>query len=227
MDTAQIDNILRKTLDDHRLSRGEKRLVRDLLGELGRSEQNLAFVRHRAFELARHEMAGPQSHAIVTWLEEVVKLLVPEPPAALPASEAAFSPGDDCAKKIVHRLRSVQREVDICVFTITDDRISEAILEVHGRGAKVRIIADDDKSTDRGSDIDLLRHRGIPTRVDQSPFHMHHKFAVFDRRCVLTGSYNWTRSAAKNNEENFIVTFDPQLVRDFSAAFERLWKELE
>ena len=109
MDTAQIDEILRTTLEDHRLSRGEKRLVHGLLGELGRTEQSLAFVRHRAFELARHEMAGPQSHAIVTWLEDVVKLLVPEPPTALPLSEAAFSPGDDCAQKIVNRLYTTTR----------------------------------------------------------------------------------------------------------------------
>ena len=56
---------------------------------------------------------------------------------------------------------------------------------------------------------------------------MHHKYAVFDRRCLLTGSYNWTRSAAKNNEENFIITYDPRLVSEFLAAFEELWDELD
>jgi phosphatidylserine/phosphatidylglycerophosphate/cardiolipin synthase-like enzyme len=55
---------------------------------------------------------------------------------------------------------------------------------------------------------------------------MHHKFAVFDASLVLTGSYNWTRGAAIENEENVIVSGDPRHVTAFSRAFERLWKRL-
>ncbi|MDA7878468.1 phospholipase D-like domain-containing protein [bacterium] len=43
----------------------------------------------------------------------------------------------------------------------------------------------------------------------------------------MTGSYNWTRSAARNNEENFIVTQDSSLVQRFDTAFEDLWKILK
>ena len=112
------------------------------------------------------------------------------------------------------------------MFTITDDRITEAILKAHERSVDLRIITDDDKSRDRGSDIDRLRRRGIPLRMDRSPYHMHHKFAVFDERRILTGSYNWTRGADQNNEENFIVTEEPRLVKAFSAAFAGLWERL-
>jgi mitochondrial cardiolipin hydrolase len=52
---------------------------------------------------------------------------------------------------------------------------------------------------------------------------MHHKFAVFDARTLLTGSYNWTRSADEYNKDNFLVTDDPHLVQAFSATFDRLW----
>ena len=52
---------------------------------------------------------------------------------------------------------------------------------------------------------------------------MHHKFAVFDRKVLLTGSYNWTRSAASENQENLIVTEAPGLVRSFAAEFDKLW----
>ena len=41
---------------------------------------------------------------------------------------------------------------------------------------------------------------------------MHHKFALFDGRRLMTGSFNWTRSASEQNEENLIVTADPVLV---------------
>jgi phosphatidylserine/phosphatidylglycerophosphate/cardiolipin synthase-like enzyme len=225
MDKSQIDEILRKTLDDCRLSRGEKRLVRDIMGEIGATEHNLAFVRHRVYEIAREQFSDETSQTVVTWLEDVAKLLLPRPQDELPSSEVAFSPDDDCARKIASKLKGAMDEVDICVFTITDNRISEAILDIHRRGTKVRIITDNDKSADVGSDIGLLRRHGVPIRQDRSEHHMHHKFAVFDQRNVLTGSYNWTRSAATSNEENFIVTYDPQLVQRFSQQFAKLWEE--
>ena len=54
---------------------------------------------------------------------------------------------------------------------------------------------------------------------------MHHKFAVFDHSQVITGSYNWTRSAAEHNRENLVISHDPQLVEPYQRAFERLWAE--
>jgi len=52
--------------------------------------------------------------------------------------------------------------------------------------------------------------------------HMHHRFAIFDSSQVLTGSYNWTRAAAKMNHENIAVSNDPRLVRRFSSEFQRM-----
>jgi phosphatidylserine/phosphatidylglycerophosphate/cardiolipin synthase-like enzyme len=56
---------------------------------------------------------------------------------------------------------------------------------------------------------------------------MHHKFAIIDSRLVLTGSYNWTRSAAAYNHENILVTGNKQVVNSFEKEFSRLWQELE
>ena len=116
--------------------------------------------------------------------------------------------------------------VDLCVFTITDDRLTSAILEAHHRGVRIRIITDDDKAADLGSDAAQFLNAGIALRTDRSRYHMHHKFAVFDGTLLLNGSYNWTRGAAENNEENFIITSDRRLVEEFSAAFEKLWKQV-
>jgi cardiolipin hydrolase len=54
---------------------------------------------------------------------------------------------------------------------------------------------------------------------------MHHKFALFDGSLLLTGSYNWTRSAASSNEENFIITGDLRFIKPFSELFEQLWQQ--
>jgi len=46
------------------------------------------------------------------------------------------------------------KTLDICVFTITNDKIAQSILECKDRGIKIRIITDDVKSTELGSDIE-------------------------------------------------------------------------
>jgi phosphatidylserine/phosphatidylglycerophosphate/cardiolipin synthase-like enzyme len=91
----------------------------------------------------------------------------------------------------------------------------------------VRIITDNAKAEDLGSDVDRFRQAGIPLLIDRSPFHMHHKFAVIDGETLLTGSYNWTLGAARDNVENLIVVNDPRLVSAFSRAFAALWKKLD
>lgn len=137
-----------------------------------------------------------------------------------------FSPGKDCLEAILHEMDKARRTIDICVFTISDNRISRKIVECHQRKVKVRIITDDRKTGDRGSDIDYLQKNGLDIRIDRSRHHMHHKFAIIDRKTMLTGSYNWTRSAEAYNEENLVVSSNRKLVKPFIKEFEALWQAM-
>ena len=60
--------------------------------------------------------------------------------------------------------------------------------------------------------------------MDRSEHHMHHKFAIFDKAKLLTGSYNWTRSASLHNDENFLITGDTELLKAFTRMFDKLWR---
>jgi mitochondrial cardiolipin hydrolase len=139
-------------------------------------------------------------------------------------SRAFFSPGDDCLEAIITAIEEAKKTMKICVFTISDDRISEAILRAHQRGLQIRIITDNNKLHDIGSDIRELAAKGLEVRIDKTRSHMHHKFAIFDETRVLTGSYNWTRSAAMYNHENILVTDNLSIVQDYSREFDRLWE---
>ena len=226
MKNDEVDEILLRTLDDERLSRGEKQVLTDLFAEHGDDAGRLAFFRHRAFAIARDRTRDPRDGRVVRWLEEVVKALTAaaSPDVQPQLAEAHFSPGDHCLRRIVSLISVARRTADICVFTITDDRIARALLEAHNRGVRVRIITDDEKTSDLGSDVDQLAAAGIPVRMDDSTHHMHHKFAIFDNTYLVTGSYNWTRSAAAHNEENIVVSSDPRLRRAFVEKFDKLWK---
>lgn len=228
----EVDQILNATLADHKLSRTERRALKEIIAELDPDPNQTAFLRHRAFEVARTALAKTSSPTgsaeVINWLEDIVKLMIPRPddePLATTAI-ARFSPGDDCPDQIMRLLKGARKSIDICVFTITDNRLSQEIERCHQRGVNVRIISDNDKATDRGSDVHELDRSGLKVAYDESDKHMHHKFAIFDRSTLLTGSYNWTRSAYRENEENIVVTDDPRLVSGFTEEFDTLWARL-
>lgn len=141
-------------------------------------------------------------------------------------STAYFSPSDVCLNAIIFQLKAATKNVDICVFTISDDRISREIIACHKRNVKVRIISDNDKMNDEGSDIENLKTAGIPLKIDTSTGHMHHKFAIIDGKVLVNGSYNWTRSAEKYNYENIVVSRELPLIQQFQKEFAKMWENL-
>jgi phosphatidylserine/phosphatidylglycerophosphate/cardiolipin synthase-like enzyme len=54
---------------------------------------------------------------------------------------------------------------------------------------------------------------------------MHHKFAILDHAVVMTGSFNWTVQAVKNNQENILFFENPAIANVYLEEFNRLWKE--
>lgn len=227
MTPQEIDAQLARSLADRRLSRGERQALVELIPDLN-PEADREAIRRRAFEIAAAALKQVEDRPVLAWLEDVVKALrEPGQGAAHQAvAESYFSPGDDCPRTIGRLLKNARKSVDVCVFTITDDRLADEIVEAHRRGVSLRIITDDAKSEDLGSDVNRFERAGITVRVDRSPFHMHHKFALFDGTTLLTGSYNWTRGAARDNEENLIVTDEPRLISSFTATFDDLWAKL-
>ena len=228
MNAAELDALLRQFLVDGKLSKAERTALTAWVQSNVGTDQHRAVARSRVFDAARNAVTDPQATQILAFLEDALKVIVPPHPggAAEPTSEVAFSPGDVCLGMIVNRLSTCRTSADLCVFTITDDRIASAILAAHRRGVRVRIITDNDKAEDLGSDIPKFLAAGIPLLVDRTPFHMHHKFAIFDGVRLLNGSYNWTRGAAEQNLENVIDTADAKLLAAFQREFDAIWDKL-
>ena len=69
---------------------------------------------------------------MVGWLEDVVKLLHPlKPGATVNSGGAVLRRSTTCRARVVRLFAMARRTADVCVFTITDDRIAEAIMSAH------------------------------------------------------------------------------------------------
>jgi mitochondrial cardiolipin hydrolase len=224
-DFAELDRLLRDSAADAVLDDDEKFELRQLGGGLARDR--VRYLRNRAFALVRERSSMPDAIPLdlLRWLEQVIRTLDASADPSPVEAQAYFAPGDDCLRKLRELCLGAKRAIDVCVYTISDDRLCVALIDAYRRGVMVRILSDDEKLHDAGSDVLRLRDFGIEVRVDVSQFHMHHKFALFDGRRLATGSFNWTRNASVGNEENLLVTDDARLVRSFAGRFEALWSK--
>ena len=253
MGARELEALLQQTLHDPRIKAPTRAAIERVFQQRALDADAVTLFCAQAIVLARAALTDGRMRDTFTWVLSLAELARDAAPAPTPAKAApapapapakappakdpparehaaepavvAFSPGDDCLEVIRDEFARARKKVDVCVFTITDDRIRAAMLDAKRRGVAIRVISDNDKSMDEGSDVEPLRHAGVEVRVDFTEAHMHHKFAVFDGARLLTGSYNWTRSAANYNQENLVVTPDPAVVERFAREFERLWSD--
>lgn len=221
----ELEVFLKESLEDFALSRSERKALKAHLSEINGNPIEQAKTRQLAFKVTQEAINEFGQITALDWLQGVIKLLYANENEI--KASAYFSPGEDCLHRIRRLIGECRDTLEICVFTITDNRIVRRLEEAKDRGVDIRIISDDDKSLDLGSDLGHLSKAGFQCRLDRTSAHMHHKFAIADRDLLLTGSYNWTRSAATENDENIVVTNNPKLVRSFSAKFEEMWRKLD
>jgi mitochondrial cardiolipin hydrolase len=221
----QIIAQLRQSLEDDFLSKPERKTLDVALRNERLDKSQLNALRSKVFELASEKVNDKNYRFIVDWIKDVSNTLASYP-NTMDKSYSYFSPGETCRNAIIQQLNEAKKQLKICVFTISDDAITESILKAHRRGVSVMVLTDNDKSFDLGSDIQQISRAGIEVKMDRTTDHMHHKFMIIDGSALLTGSYNWTRSAARVNHENIIVTREDGMVKSFLREFDKLWGEM-
>ncbi len=169
MTPQQMNQLVKQAFSALPLSRTEKAALEESIQTASMNEVQLAAFRSKAFQLATGAVNANNGAEVIQWLDDVTKLLQRSAPeTSQELAEAWFSPHPDCPRRIRALLAEARSSVDICVFTITDDRLTSGVLEAFSRGVKVRIITDNDKAADLGSDADELLRAGVALRVDRS-----------------------------------------------------------
>jgi phosphatidylserine/phosphatidylglycerophosphate/cardiolipin synthase-like enzyme len=149
---------------------------------------------------------------------------------------------------IANTLATAERRVDLALFVLSAQPLTGVIAELQQRGVTLRLLADPGFASRPFSEVlDLLgvaladrhcKHEagnqplqqpsegvGIPRLPGGDK--LHHKFAVIDNRTVITGSFNWSPSAAHQNDEVLLVIESPLLAAHFTREMDRLWRGAE
>jgi phosphatidylserine/phosphatidylglycerophosphate/cardiolipin synthase-like enzyme len=145
-------------------------------------------------------------------------------------------------------LASTRSRADLALFVFSSQQLGNRVSALHDQGVALRLLVDPGFSNRYFSEVlDLLGlelpdHRclvqtenqprdtpidGVGTPRLAAGDKLHHKFAVLDDRRVITGSFNWSPSAAHKNDETLLVIDSPELAAHFRTEVDRLWKGAE
>ena len=141
--------------------------------------------------------------------------------------ENYFAPEDQVASKIVARLKKAQKSIVFMAFSFTDDDIGEAVLSRAKAGVKVRGVFERTGSETEYSEYGRMKRAKLDVLQDGNPYLMHHKVFIVDETTVIVGSFNFSKNAEEENDENLLIIDDAALAQAFLAEFERVYAQAE
>jgi len=133
-----------------------------------------------------------------------------------------FSPDGGCTEAVLNALGTAQKSVLVQAYSFTSAPIAKALVDARKRGVDVRVILDKSQRTERYTSATFLANEGVPTSIDAAHKIAHNKIMIVDGKTVITGSFNFTKSAEEGNAENLLVISNaPDLAQRYTAN----WKE--
>lgn len=139
---------------------------------------------------------------------------------ASPAWRVYFSPNHGATQAVVDALQAAKATVLVQAYSFTSAPIAKALVEAHARGVDVQVILDRRETGSRYSSADFVTHAGIATLIDGAHAIAHNKVMIIDGDTVITGSFNFTTAAERQNAENLLVIRD----RTLAARYIENWR---
>jgi phosphatidylserine/phosphatidylglycerophosphate/cardiolipin synthase-like enzyme len=146
-----------------------------------------------------------------------------------------FSPKDNIREIIINFIKKEQKTINCAAFRLTDPAITKELLEAQERGIKINLVIDKEGLSALHSKSLYLFTKGIsifvypPILFDRTSDKqkreglMHNKFICFEsQETVITGSFNYTKSAQEINQENILVVEAKDIYETYTSHFEYL-----
>ena len=134
-----------------------------------------------------------------------------------------FSPESDTISPLMREINSAEKSIHFMVFAFTHDTLGSAMRDRFASGIEVRGVFEKRQTDNPYSEYKAMKTAGLPVVLDKNRGTMHHKVIVVDEETVITGSYNFSKNAEKNNSENLlIIKGNREIAAAYLAEFEKI-----
>jgi phospholipase D len=132
-----------------------------------------------------------------------------------PKIDLCFTPPSNCANLITDVIDRAKSTIHMQAYGLTHPEIINSLIKANERGVKVRVLLDRSNLTQKYSKIEELKQVGIEVGVDRVSGIAHNKIIIVDHHTTVTGSFNFTVSAAKRNVENVLIIQDNNIAHSY------------
>jgi phosphatidylserine/phosphatidylglycerophosphate/cardiolipin synthase-like enzyme len=137
--------------------------------------------------------------------------------------ETIFESEGNARERIIDLIEDAEDSVLFMSFVLTDNDIAKAIIAQHRAGVRVAGVIESRNTGDNGADFAALRQAGVDVLADGNPYLLHHKVIILDGSIVIAGSYNFSASAADNNDENVLILHSPEVAVRYVEEFNNVY----
>ena len=138
--------------------------------------------------------------------------------------DIVFAAEGDEIPWLVNAIRSARDSVRFMIFSFSLEEVSGAMIEANAKpGVTVSGVFDVWQGGASWSQLSPLHCAGVDVREDGNRDLMHHKLIIVDDELVVTGSFNFSKSAADSNDENILILRDPVIGALYADEFRRVW----
>ena len=126
-------------------------------------------------------------------------------------THVCFTPPKGCAYLIAREVAFAKNSIYMHAYGLTSKPIILELKQASKRGVKVRALLDSSNFSDRKTIYKEMKKAGIEIVLDKVPGIAHNKIMIIDGEKVITGSFNFTKSADTRNAENVLLVRDKNL----------------
>lgn len=127
---------------------------------------------------------------------------------------------------LANEINNVQRTLDIVAYEFNLASLTQAVLNAHQRGVRVRVVTDnEDGLGDDETTLNQFVNAGIPVVTDTRSALMHNKFMILDGTTVWTGSWNFTVNDTYRNNNNALAIRSRQIVQNYQTEFDEMFTQ--
>ena len=131
-----------------------------------------------------------------------------------------YSPKGGCTEAIIKEIDMAKKEILIQSYSFSSKPIGVAIVNAYKRGVNIQIVIDGDQESANGNLILFFYTYGIVVMEDKKHAISHNKIMIIDQTTLITGSFNFSRSAETSNAENLlIIKNNPNLIKSYIDNF--------
>ena len=139
--------------------------------------------------------------------------------------ENYFCPEDNCKEHVIETLNKAEKSIYFMTFSFTDYDIADTLIEKRKDGIEIKGIMEKKRITMKYNQYKHLKNNNIDVIPDTNSATMHHKVFIIDDAIVITGSYNPTKNANENNDENILIIHDKTIAKKYLEEFNSLWNK--